>query len=48
MFKQIPLQLENVNAEFAYSGTFEPNKETKISAELQGKINAILVDVVAW
>ncbi|MBK7222430.1 MAG: efflux RND transporter periplasmic adaptor subunit [Saprospiraceae bacterium] len=39
------LQLENVNAEFSYSGTFEPNKETKISAELQGKINAILVDV---
>jgi RND family efflux transporter MFP subunit len=39
------LQLENVNAEFSYSGTFEPNKESKISAELQGKINAILVDV---
>lgn len=39
------LKLDNVNAEFSYSGTFEPNKETKISAELQGKINAILVDV---
>jgi len=39
------LQLENVNSEFSYSGTFEPNKETKISAELQGKINTILVDV---
>ena len=38
------LKLENVNAEFSYSGTFEPNKETKISAELQGKINSILVD----
>ena len=38
------LQLENVNAEFSYSGTFEPNKETKISAELQGKINNVLVD----
>ena len=38
------LQIENVNAEFYYSGTFEPNKETKISAELQGKINTILVD----
>ncbi|WP_291128030.1 efflux RND transporter periplasmic adaptor subunit [Flavobacterium sp. UBA7682] len=38
------LQLENVNAEFSYSGTFEPNKETKISAELQGKINTVLVD----
>jgi membrane fusion protein (multidrug efflux system) len=31
------LQIENVNAEFSYSGTFEPNKETKISAEIQGK-----------
>lgn len=39
------VQLDNVNAEFSYSGTFEPNKETKISAEIQGKINAILVDV---
>lgn len=39
------LKLENVNSEYSYSGTFEPNKETKISAELQGKINAILVDV---
>lgn len=39
------LQLESVNAESSYSGTFEPNKETKISAELQGKINTILVDV---
>jgi RND family efflux transporter MFP subunit len=38
------LQLESVDAEFSYSGTFEPNKETKISAELQGKINTILVD----
>ena len=39
------LQIENVNADFSYSGTFEPNKETKISAELQGKINVVLVDV---
>ena len=37
------LQIENVNAEFSYSGTFEPNKETKISAEIQGKINEVLV-----
>jgi RND family efflux transporter MFP subunit len=39
------LQLENLNAELSYSGTFEPNKETRISAELQGKINEVLVDV---
>ena len=39
------LHVENVNAKYLYSGTFEPNKETKISAELQGKINTLLVDV---
>lgn len=39
------LQYENIGSEFSYSGTFEPNKETKLSAEIQGKINAILVDV---
>ncbi|MCB9447115.1 MAG: efflux RND transporter periplasmic adaptor subunit [Flavobacteriales bacterium] len=38
------LQLEVINAESSYTGTFQPNKETKISAELQGKINTILVD----
>jgi RND family efflux transporter MFP subunit len=39
------LQIENVNAEFSYSGTFEPHKETKLSAEIQGKINEVLVDI---
>ena len=39
------LQLEIIDAESSYTGTFQPNKETKISAEIQGKINAILVDV---
>lgn len=39
------LQLENVNDVSSYSGIFEPNKETKISAEIQGKINDVLVDV---
>lgn len=39
------LKLEDVNAEYAYTGTFEPNKETKISAEVQGKINEVLVDL---
>jgi RND family efflux transporter MFP subunit len=39
------LQIKNVNADISYSGTFEPNKETKISAEIQGKINEVLVDV---
>ncbi|HAG15398.1 MAG TPA: efflux RND transporter periplasmic adaptor subunit [Bacteroidales bacterium] len=39
------LKLENVNAEYSYAGNFEPNKETKISADIQGKINLLLVDV---
>lgn len=39
------IKSELIGAEFAYSGLFEPNKETKLSAELQGKVNAILVDV---
>lgn len=34
-----------IGNEFNYSGTFEPNKETKLSAEIQGKINDVLVDV---
>ena len=38
------LQYENINAEFTYPGTFEPNRETKISAEVQGKINAVFVE----
>ena len=38
------LEIKNINAEYSYSGTFEPNKETKISAEIQGKINEVLVD----
>lgn len=28
-----------------YAGTFEPNKETRISADIQGKINSVKVDV---
>lgn len=39
------IHLEDINAEIEYTGTFEPYRETKISAETQGKINAVLVDV---
>ncbi|HMR86806.1 MAG TPA: efflux RND transporter periplasmic adaptor subunit [Saprospiraceae bacterium] len=39
------LQLEYLNTNITYPGTFEPNKEGKISAEVQGKINTVLVDV---
>ncbi|MEI7504980.1 MAG: efflux RND transporter periplasmic adaptor subunit, partial [Paludibacter sp.] len=38
------LKLENVENVNFYTGTFEPNKETRISAEIQGKINTVLVD----
>jgi RND family efflux transporter MFP subunit len=39
------IKSELIGTEFAYSGTFEPNKETKLSTEIQGKINDVLVDV---
>ena len=37
--------LQEVAFPSTFSGTFEPNLETKLSAELQGKINAVFVDV---
>ncbi|MBI5540324.1 MAG: efflux RND transporter periplasmic adaptor subunit [Bacteroidia bacterium] len=39
------VKLKNINAELFYSGTFEFNKETKISTDIQGKINSVLVDI---
>jgi membrane fusion protein (multidrug efflux system) len=39
------IKLGNMDTEIFYSGTFEPNKETKISAEIQGKINTVMVDL---
>ena len=41
----ITLKLESVKNDVSYPGTFEPNKETKVSADIQGKINSVLVDV---
>lgn len=38
------LKLEMIGNNLFYTGTFEPNKETKISADVQGKINSVLVD----
>ncbi len=40
----ITLKFESVKNDISYTGTFEPNKETKMSADIQGKINAVLVD----
>lgn len=39
------IKTEFIGAEMPISGTFEPNKETKLSAEVQGKINEVLVDL---
>ncbi|MEO6833624.1 MAG: efflux RND transporter periplasmic adaptor subunit, partial [Chitinophagaceae bacterium] len=39
------IQLQTIDDATAYTGIFEPNKETKISAEVQGKINSVLVDI---
>lgn len=39
------IHLEFINEKRNFTGTFEPNKEVKLSAETQGKINSILVDV---
>jgi len=41
----ITLQPESIKNDISYAGTFEPNKETRISADIQGKINSVLVDV---
>lgn len=38
------LKLKNAGAAQAFTGTFEPNKETRLSAETQGKVNAIYKD----
>ena len=41
----ITLELESINNDISYMGTFEPDKETRISADIQGKVNSLLVDV---
>lgn len=38
------LRRGGVSLESSFSGTFEPNKETKLSADIQGKIVSVLVD----
>ena len=39
------VRLGAIDDELSFTGTFEANKETKLSADVQGKINNILVDV---
>lgn len=42
------LKLEPIDAEQYFTGAYEPDKEVKISAETQGKINSIFVDVGSY
>ncbi len=42
------LKFEDVDADYFFTGTFEPIKETKISTEIQGKINTIFVDAGSY
>lgn len=39
------IRLQTIDDANTYTGTFEPNKETKISADIQGKINTMFVDI---
>ncbi|MCF8379493.1 MAG: efflux RND transporter periplasmic adaptor subunit [Bacteroidales bacterium] len=41
----ITLKFESVENDISYSGTFEANKETKVSADIQGKITSVMVDL---
>ena len=41
----ITLKPVSINNEISYPGTFEPNKETKVSSDIQGKIYSVLVDL---
>lgn len=42
------LKLQSIDAEQYFTGAFEPDKEVKISAETQGKINSIFVDAGSY
>lgn len=42
--KTMIVKSEIINTTDNFTGTFEPNKESKISSEIQGKINKIFVD----
>lgn len=43
--KSIVASLEPQDTKHTYTGTFEPEKESKISTDFQGKVNAVYVDV---
>jgi RND family efflux transporter MFP subunit len=41
----LTIKPQGVSNNTFYAGTFEPNKETRVSADIQGKINSLKVDV---
>lgn len=48
--KPVSVQVINVNTgntgnEYTYTGTFEPNRESKLSADIQGKVTNVMVDM---
>lgn len=42
------VKLQAIGNDFTFTGTFEPNRESKLSAEQQGKINAIYADAGSY
>lgn len=42
------VKLQAIGNDFSFTGTFEPNRESKLSAEQQGKINAIYADAGSY
>lgn len=42
------ITLQPIGSDFVFTGTFEPNRESKLSAEQQGKINAIYCDLGSY
>lgn len=42
------VKFQAIGNDFSFTGTFEPNRESKLSAEQQGKINAIYADAGSY
>lgn len=43
----LQVEMAKIQPEYAFTGTFAPDKESRLSAEIQGKVNRILVDAGA-
>lgn len=41
----ITIKTQKARADYTFSGTFEANREVKINADIQGKVNEVLVDL---